>query len=130
MIPNPVNGKAHIFIIEHERIIGLDLQLWFIKRGYTVHMPLSLAELEGMIDIAKQNLIIINTDMHNKDDFESIKTNNGNYHIPIICLTSKASYKVISSTDFNIIGTYIKPFDSIDILTHVDNYFQNNTSHL
>mgnify|MGYP001618482250 FL=1 len=114
-----------LFIIEHERLIGLDLQLQLEKNGYTVSRPLSLVDSEVIISKDKPDLIIADSAIQQQDNFERLKKLFIRHQLPIICIGTVTNEQMKACDGINIIGTFTKPFDSKKIARFVDNYFDS-----
>ena len=116
------NKDKKVFIIEHERLIGLDIQLQLEKNGCTVFRPLSLVDTEIIIKKDIPNLIIADTDIQQQDNFKRIKKLFIRHKLPIIYI---GTINEITAQDsgLNVIGTFSKPFDSQKIACFVDNFF-------
>jgi len=114
-----------VFIIEHERLIGLDLQTALEKNGYTVSRPLSLVDSEVFLSEDTPDLIIADSDIQRQDNFERVKKLFGRQQLPVICIGTVTSEQMKACDGINIIGTFSKPFDSKKIARFVDNYFDS-----
>ena len=58
-----MKNNKRIFIIDHERIVGLDLQLQLKKNGYSVHRPISLIDTENILSEEVPDFVIADTDI-------------------------------------------------------------------
>lgn len=115
--------ECKIFIIEPERIIGLELQLQLEKNGYSVFQSHSLADIETFEDSFSANLIIVDTDKEWSYNQEQIKKILTRPWLSAICIgTNKQKMEQKEYKGVNIIGTFLKPFDSNEIITLVDKY--------
>lgn len=117
-----------VFIIEQERLIGLDLQLQLEQNGYTVFRPLSLVDTETIIRHDTPDLIIANASIQRQDNFSRIKKYFGRQQLPIIFISGQLSDNLTADKKLNIIGTFSKPFDSKEIVALVDNHFGQRTT--
>ena len=120
-----MSNDKKVFIIEHERLIGLDLQLQLEKNGYTVSRPLSLVDSEVIISKDKPDLIIADSAIQQQDNFARVKKLFSRQQLPIICIGTVTSEQMKACDGINIIGTFTKPFDSKKIVRFVDNYFDS-----
>lgn len=115
--------ECKIFIIEPERIIGLELQLQLEKNGYSVFQSHSLADIETFEDSFSANLIIVDTDKEWSYNQEQIKKILTRPWLSAICIgTNKQKMEQKEYKGVSIIGTFLKPFDSNEIITLVDKY--------
>ncbi|MES2140353.1 MAG: hypothetical protein V4511_11665 [Bacteroidota bacterium] len=115
--------KCKIFIIEPERIIGLELQLQLEKNGYSVFQSHSLVDIETFEDCFAANLIIVDTDKEWAYNQEQIKKILDRTNLSVICIsTDQQKIKEKEYNGLNIIGAFLKPFDSKEIVTLVDNH--------
>ncbi|HLD38398.1 MAG TPA: response regulator [Candidatus Nanoarchaeia archaeon] len=121
---NRRTGDKKVFIIEHNRLVGLDIQLQLEKNGCTVFRPLSIVDAEVIIRKDAPDLIIADTDIQQQDNFERVKKLFSRRELPIIYI---GTINEITAQDskLNIIGTFSKPFDSKKIACFVDNYFDS-----
>lgn len=114
-----------IFIIDHERLIGLDLQRQLEDNGYLVFRPLSLVDSEVFLNENTPDLIIADSDIQQQGNFERVKTLFGRQRIPVICIGTVTSEQMKACERINIIQTFSKPFDSKVIAHFVSNYFDS-----
>lgn len=115
--------ECKIFIIEPERIIGLELQLQLEKNGYSVFQSHSLADIEKFKDSFSPNLIIVDIDKEWPGNHEQINKILNSPWLSVICIsTDKHKIKEKEYKGVNIIGAFLKPFDSKEIITMVDKY--------
>ena len=120
---NRRTGDKKVFIIERERLIGLDLQLQLEKNGCTVFRPLSLVDTEVIILKDTPDLIIADINIQQQDNFKRVKNFFSRHKLPIIHIETTES--ATQDSELNIIGTFSKPFDSKKIACFVDNYFDS-----
>ena len=113
--------EKKVFIIEHERLVGLDLQLQLEKNGCIVYRPLSLVDTEIIIGKDTPDIIIADINMQEQDNFERVKKLFSRHKLPIIYIGTTES--IMQDSELNIIGTFSKPFDSKKIACFVDNFF-------
>ncbi len=118
-----MNNDKRVFIIEHERIMGLELQQQLEQNGYSVHRPLSLVDTEAIIVKDTPDLIIADSDIQQQNGFERIKKYFGKHQLPVICIGTVTKEALKECEGINIIGAFSKPFDSKDILELVDKHF-------
>ena len=118
-----MNNDKRVFIIEHDRIIGLELQQQLEQNGYTVHRPLSLVDTEAIIVKDTPDLIIADSAIQQQNSFERIKKYFSKHQLPVICIGTVTEEALKECEGINIIGTFSKPFDSKDILALVDKHF-------
>lgn len=115
--------ECKIFIIEPERIIGLELQLQLEKNGYSVFQSHSLDDIETFEDSFSANLIIVDTDKEWSFNQKQIKKILNRPWLSAICIgTDIKKMKEKEYKGVNIIGAFLKPFDSNEIITLVDKY--------
>ncbi len=112
-----------IFIIEPERIIGLELQLQLEKNGYSVFQSHSLADIKTFEDCFAANLIIVDIDKEWSVNHEQIKKILSRPGLSVICIsTDQQKMKEKEYNGVNIIGVFLKPFDSKEIVKLVDGH--------
>lgn len=115
--------ECKIFIIEPERIIGLELQLQLEKNGYSVFQSHSIVDIETFEDSFSANIIIVDTDKECSYNQEQIKKILNRPWLSAICIgTNKQKMKEKEYKGVNIIGAFLKPFDTKEIITLVDKY--------
>ncbi|MES2287053.1 MAG: hypothetical protein V4547_15280 [Bacteroidota bacterium] len=115
--------ECKIFIIEPERIVGLELQQQLEKNGYSVFQSHSLADIETFESSYSSNLIIVNIDKEWSDNHEEIKKILNRPWLSAICIsTDKQKMKEKEYKGLNIIGVFLKPFDTKEIVSLVDKY--------
>ncbi len=122
-------GKR-VFIIEQERIIGLDLQQQLIDSGYTVHRPISLIETETIFRNNMPDFIIADTEIQQQSGFVKIKKQLGKLQVPIICIGIVTKETLKECDGINIIGTFSKPFESKAIITLINKHFDEKGSRI
>lgn len=113
-----------IFIIEPERIIGLELQLQFENNGYSVFQSHALAHKEILEATFAENLLIVDIDRERPETFEHVEKFLNRPKLSVICIGSDK--QKIKETEYNgvhIIGAFLKPFDSKEIVTLVNQYY-------
>jgi len=121
---NRRTGDKKVFIIEHERLIGLDIQLQLEKNGCIVYRPLSLIDMEVIILKDTPDLIIADINIQQQDNFKRVKKIFSRHELPIIYIGT-INKSAAQDSGLNIIGTFSKPFDSKKIACFVDNYFDS-----
>lgn len=115
--------ECKIFIIEPERIIGLELQLQLEKNGYSVFQSHSLVDIKTFEDCFAANLIIIDIDKEWADNHEQIKKILSRTNLSVICIsTNQQKMKEKEYNGRHILGVFLKPFDSKEIVTLVDSH--------
>ena len=119
-----MNKYKKVFIIEHERLIGLDIQLQLEKNGCIVYRPLSLIDMEVIILKDTPDLIIADINIQQQDNFKRVKKISAGPNLLIISF-GKIIKSAAQDSGLNIIGTFSKPFDSKKIACFVDNYFDS-----
>jgi len=112
-----------VFIIEHERLIGLDLQTALENNGYKVFRPLSLVDTETVFSNHTPDLIIADSARQRQDNFARVKKLFRSQQLPIICIGTVTKEAMKECEGINIIGTFTKPFDSKKIVRFVDKFF-------
>ena len=119
-----MNNKK-VFIIEHERLIGLDLQTALENNGYKVFRPLSLVDTETIFSNDTPDLIIADSAIQRQDNFARVKKLFSRQQLPIICIGTVTKEAMKECEGINIIATFSKPFDSKKVARFVDNYFDS-----
>ncbi|MES2591007.1 MAG: response regulator [Bacteroidota bacterium] len=113
-----------IFIIEPERIIALELQLLLEKNGYSVFQPHHLSDIKMLDASSSPNLIILDINKGLTGNQEQITKILSQPNLSVICIsTDQQKMKEKEYHGANIIGVFLKPFDSKGILTLVDEYY-------
>lgn len=119
-----MNNNKRVFIIEHDRVTGLDIQRQLENNGYSVRRPVSFIDTEKIIGKYTPDLVITDSGIQLQNNFESEKKYFGMHQLPIICTgTITKEEEIKASKGIKIIGTFSKPFDSKKIAALADKYF-------
>ncbi|MES2593547.1 MAG: hypothetical protein V4608_16810 [Bacteroidota bacterium] len=114
--------KPYIHILENNAIAGLDIKNQLEKSGFIVkHDPFTL-ELNS--DAEFPDMIISTTGIQNQEGFQELKGLFIKTQLPIICVGSKLDDVTLEECKgVNIIGKFVKPYDSEDIINLIVDYF-------
>lgn len=123
MLHSKHNSTIHILIIEGESIVSLDLQKELQKNGYTVKCAGSLENILQTIIVYKPQLIIADT-LPDATYLRMIKNAWPEYEFPIICTGTHFPTEIIKEEKVKIVQHFQKPFDTTEVLTTINNYFQ------
>ena len=112
-----------VYIIEQDRITSLDLKMKFERSGYnTVHVN-SFVKNENQLDNIP-DLIVAYSDMRQMPGFDKIRSVFIENKTPIICIGTKSDFETQEvCKELNIVGMFIKPFNSRDLITFTDDFF-------
>lgn len=112
-----------VYIIEQDRITSLDLKMKLENAGYTtIHINTFVnneTELKNVPD-----LIVAYSDMRQMPGFDEVRTAFVENKTPIICIGTKTDFETQEvCKELNIVGMFMKPFNSRDLITFTDTYF-------
>ena len=95
----------------------------FERSGYnTVHVN-SFVKNENQLDNIP-DLIVAYSDMRQMPGFDKIRSVFIENKTPIICIGTKSDFETQEvCKELNIVGMFIKPFNSRDLLTFTDDFF-------
>lgn len=121
-----MSRKKIIFIIEYERIIGLDLKNHIEKLGNIICEQYNLIDAKTLEQQKILDLIIADTSIQQQPDFKAIKDFLVKSQLPVVCIgTSIDEQTTKDCQSINIIGTFSKPFNTDKIIKLIDQYFNN-----
>lgn len=116
---------GYILIIETDQITGLDLQIQLNGKGFNISKAIKLTDIKDIVDKDRPDLIIASTDIKkNKEDFEKLKKLFIEYNLPIIYISTNLTNRIMKEPELKIIGTFSKPFNTMDIIKFVNKYFE------
>ena len=115
--------ETHIFIIESQAIVRLDLRLQLEKTGYTIHWAIPLTNVKEALGKLKPDLIIINFDLCRQESYPPIREIMFHHQIPIIYLGVNRVADVNANSDLNIVGAFSTPYMNNEIIDLVKKYF-------
>lgn len=112
-----------VYIIEQDRITSLDLKMKLENAGYTtIHINTFVnneTELKNVPD-----LIVAYSDMRQMPGFDEVRAAFVENKTPIICIGTKTDFETQEvCKELNIVGMFMKPFNSRDLITFTDTYF-------
>lgn len=112
-----------VFIIEQDRITSLDLKMKLENAGYTALHINSFIKNEEKFKTTP-DLIIAFSDMRKMIGFDKFKATFVENKTPIICTGTKSEFETQEvCKELNIIGMFMKPFNSRDLIAFTDTYF-------
>ncbi len=112
-----------VFIIEQDRITSLDLKMKLENAGYTAFHVNSFVNNEKQLDTIP-DLIVAYSDMRQMPGFDKIRTAFIENKTPIICIGTKSDFETQEvCKELTIVGMFMKPFNSRDLITFTDNFF-------
>ena len=112
-----------VYIIEQDRITSLDLKMKLESAGYnTVHVD-SFVKNETLLNTVP-DLIVAYSDIRLMPEFDKVRTAFIENKTPIICIGTKTDDETqMVCKELNIVGIFMKPFDSRDLIAFTDTYF-------
>ena len=116
--------ETHIFIIESEAIVRLDLRLQLESMGYIIHWAIPFTDLKEALRKLNPDLIIINFTSRNQESFPLIRETMSQLQIPIIYLGVDTIADANIDPDLNIVATVSIPYMTNDIINLVKKCLQ------
>lgn len=118
-----MSGKK-VFIIEQDSITSLDLKKKLENAGYSTSHIASFAKANFSLESKMPDLIVAYSDMSQMKGFDAFRSVFVENKIPIICIGTKSDFETrVVCKELNIVGMFMKPFDSKDLIVFTDNYF-------
>lgn len=112
-----------VFIIEQDRITSLDLKLKLENAGYNAVHVNSFVKNETQLKTIP-DLIVAYSDMRLMPEFNKVRSVFIENKTPIICIGTKSDDETqMVCKELNIVGMFMKPFDSRDLIAFTDTYF-------
>lgn len=115
--------KKTVFIIEQDRITSLDLKMKLENAGYSA---IHLNSFENNTSVLKTtaDLIVAYSDMRLMPEFDKARIAFVENKTPIICIGTKTDFETQEvCKELNIVGMFVKPFNSRDLIVFTDTYF-------
>ena len=115
--------KKTVFIIEQDRITSLDLKMKLENAGYSA---IHLNSFENNTSVLKTtaDLIVAYSDMRLMPEFDIARIAFVENKTPIICIGTKTDFETQEvCKELNIVGMFVKPFNSRDLIVFTDTYF-------
>ena len=114
--------ETHIFIIESEAIVRLDLRRQLENMGYNIHWAIPFTNVKETLNKLKPDLIIINFDLYKQESFPAIQEIMSHHQIPIIYLGVNRVEDVYMNSDLNIVGAFSMPYMTNEVINLVKKY--------
>lgn len=112
-----------VYIIEQDHITSLDLKLKLENAGYIAVHVNSFVKNEDQLKTTP-DLIVAYSDMRQMSGFDRVRAKFIENKTPIICIGTKTDFETQQvCKEMNIIGMFMKPFNSRDLITFTDSYF-------
>lgn len=122
MIHSKRNIKGNILVIEHNPIVSLYLLKQLENGGYYTQCVTTPSMVSNM-EANKPELIVTDTPTDSAY-FQTLKKNWPGSIFPVICTSNDRTERNAKEKDLKIIGTFLRPFDSIEILNTINRYFE------
>jgi two-component SAPR family response regulator len=120
-----VNNQRIIYIINRQRLVGLELQKRLEGIGFMVFRPISLIDTSVVMSKIVPDLVIADSEVRNMLNFAMVKKYFVKYKIPVICIEDHIGDMSEACKGFNIIEEISHPLDSAGIIKIINKYFRN-----
>ncbi len=114
--------EGTIFIMEPERIVGLELQLELESNGYSVFQSNTFNQPEVFKDKHNIKLIIVNIDKVSASNFNDMRENFCLKEVSVIAISS-GTHALKEYAGIPLVETFLKPFDSKEIASFIKKHF-------
>lgn len=115
--------KKTVFIIEQDRITSLDLKMKLENAGYKAVHVNSFLKNTAVLKTTP-DLIVAYSDMRQMPGFDKVRSKFIENKTPIICIGTKTDFETQEvCKEMNIVGMFMKPFNSRELITFTDTYF-------
>ena len=117
-----MSGKK-VFIIEQDRITSLDLKNKLENAGYSADHVTSFVDTRFSMENNVPDLVVAYSDMRQMKGFDTFRSVFVENKTPIICIGTKSDFETqVVCKELNIVGMFMKPFDSRDLIAFAENY--------
>lgn len=112
-----------ILIIEQEALVALDLKRELEKKIFTIIRANSMIISELIISNKKIDIVIASTDMQRQPFFDKLKSVMKKCQTPLIWIGTLSDIETMKKSEgMNVIGTFLKPFNSKDVVNYIINF--------
>jgi len=119
--------EGTVFIMEPERIVGLQLQLELESNGFSVFQSNTFNQPEEFKDKHKVKVIIINIDKVDASNFIDMKKRFCFEEVSVIGISS-GMHAIKEHEGVPLAETFLKPFDSKEIVSFVEKHFKKKAA--